>query len=207
MDFITDRSMRFIEALGRIETFPKLVAFMDETMALLGIQFYALFQQSNVDIVNVHMIPQIIRTKARRRFKANDSNVRGVHNLPPGWVSRYAEKGYHTANPTMRKAVSTKTAFRWDTLEADGYLQSKRSRIVMQEAAQFGLRDGFICPIIHSNGDTVIVSFAGNRMDDDPRLAPSLKLIALYFHQRFTALQSTNPDEPAPLSSAVENEA
>jgi DNA-binding CsgD family transcriptional regulator len=116
------------------------------------------------------------------------------------------ERGYTAVNPIMRKVIRTRTAFLWNTLEPEGYLEPKRSRLVLSEAAEFGLRDGFACPIVHTNGNTVIVTFAAERLDDDPRLVPSLHLIALYFHKRFKELQGLDQGAAVPdLTRQEEN--
>ncbi len=68
----------------------------------------------------------------------------------------------------------------------------------MSEAKEFGIHDGYVCPIVHTNGDMVIVTFAGDPLDDDPHLVPSLHLIALYYHQRFQELQGPDKGTAVP---------
>jgi len=190
MDFVTDQAVGFIEALDGVRSFDELARLMERSVGSLNIRFHAVYQFGQAKVENIETRTNIITAKPLEQADAARSDVRGVHNMPVEWVQRYMDRNYHAINPVVRKILRTKTAaFRWNTLEPEGYLNAKRGRRVLQEAKEFGIHDGFVCPIVHTNGDMVIVTFCGDVLDDDPRLVPSLHLIALYYHRRFKELQ------------------
>jgi LuxR family quorum sensing-dependent transcriptional regulator len=191
LDFITDQAVQFIRTLERVSSFEELAALMEKTVGALNIRYHSLYQFHNAEAQDIETATNIITAKSDGRSDSGQKDVRGVHNMPVAWVDRYMERDYHAINPVIRKVLRTKTAaYRWwSTLEQEGYMKTKRDRLVLSEAKAFGIFDGFVCPIVHISGDMVLVAFCGDPLDADPRLVPSLHLIALYYHQRFSALQ------------------
>ncbi len=75
------------------------------------------------------------------------------------------------------------------------------------ESGDAGLGEGFSYPILHGNGDMVVINFATDRLDDDPRFAPTLKLVSLFLHEKFRTLRGENRDTPIlPTLSKQERE-
>jgi LuxR family quorum sensing-dependent transcriptional regulator len=181
MEFVTQHTIRFIEDLERVRDFVELDTFMRATMAGLGMHYYSFYE------------PQ--KTKAGKILGIH------LHNVPGDWLQYYLEQGYDSVNPILRKVYRTRSPFLWSTLGPEGYLANKRSRKMLSESGDAGLRDGFVFPILHCNGEMVLITLATDRMDDDPRLEPTLRLVSLYLHDKFKSMRGGDPETPiSPLS-------
>ena len=61
-------------------------------------------------------------------------------------------------------------------------------------------------PVFNTNGYTAVITFAAERLADDPRLKPALHLIALYFHGRYVELSDANRPNDFPELTPRERE-
>ena len=76
-----------------------------------------------------------------------------------GWLKRYAEQRYQLVDPVLRQMNICAEPFRWSELRAAATPAALK---VLDEAAGFGLKDGFALPIYGAEG-SVIRSLAGLR--------------------------------------------
>jgi LuxR family transcriptional regulator, quorum-sensing system regulator BjaR1 len=72
---------------------------------------------------------------------------------PPDWRGRYLEKKYYEHDPIARHCAATSYPFVWSEIPAPLF-QDPRALRVLEEAAEFGLSDGFCVPVhgLHGPG-------------------------------------------------------
>jgi DNA-binding CsgD family transcriptional regulator len=185
-DFVTDRTVRLIQDLERVRTCEDLDTFTRSLLPSLNLRFFSFYEPD----------------------KTKGGQIGGIHlhNIPQEWLDRYLQMGYDAVSPVLRKITRTRAPFSWSTLGPEGYLSSKRSRQMFGESGEAGLREGFSHPILLGDGHMVTINFAAERLDDDPRVEPTLKLVALCLHERFRALRGEDCDKPIPQLSKQERE-
>jgi DNA-binding CsgD family transcriptional regulator len=178
MDFVTDNTVRLIQDLECVKSCDELGDFMKSILCFLNVRFFSFYEPD----------------------KTRGTEIKGIHihNLPPEWLQRYLDMRYDFVSPVLRKMMCTKMPFFWSTLKCEGYLDSKESQRMWSESHEFGLGDGFTFPIMHTNGDMVLFNLACNRLEDDPRLPPSIQLISVYLHEKFKELRGLDRAAPIP---------
>jgi LuxR family quorum sensing-dependent transcriptional regulator len=80
--------------------------------------------------------------------------------FPAQWLDRYSRRGYVFRDPIIQHLFHERMPFTWH----EGYKScSQRSdvRLIQGEAAEFGLRDGYVVPISTIDGEIVSLSFGG----------------------------------------------
>jgi|GEM_PF-3217942 len=70
--------------------------------------------------------------------------VQEIQSWDKGWLKRYKEKGYGPRDPVVIYSVRAVSPFRWSDLPKD---PSVEQRQIMDEAAEFHVRDGFVIPV------------------------------------------------------------
>jgi len=130
-----------------------------------------------------------------------------VDGYPQGWVKRYFEAAYFDVDPVMHWCKTQVLPLIWsDLVLAEGSLARK----MMQEAADFGLRDGVTMPVHSPQGELGILSMSidASREVTRPilqRTLPYIQLMASHLHHAVRRLSATAlPD--APEMSARVNE-
>jgi LuxR family quorum-sensing system transcriptional regulator CciR len=69
-----------------------------------------------------------------------------LHNYPPEWVRAFSEARLYEIDPVLKRAESTLFPFFWnEDLRPDKL--TKAQRIILAEAAGYGLRNGYTVPI------------------------------------------------------------
>ncbi|MBP0615242.1 helix-turn-helix transcriptional regulator [Jiella mangrovi] len=104
----------------------------------------------------------------------------------PEWLARYLEKGYIHWDPVIGNVRRTDTPFTWDEA-CRGKLDPNAQR-VMDEASEFGMRDGLMVPIHTLEGLSAFVTFTGERIELSERDRGALHMIAIYAHSRIKQL-------------------
>lgn len=102
----------------------------------------------------------------------------GHHNT--AWSRVYVESELYRDDPVIRYALTQERSLYWDAA-LDGVELTKPERDMMGIANEVGVKDGFIVPLPLFNGDIMVVSFQGDRVDDDPDIEAYLRSLALYF--------------------------
>ncbi|WP_171523804.1 autoinducer binding domain-containing protein, partial [Acinetobacter baumannii] len=68
-----------------------------------------------------------------------------MHQWPDGWWERYNELNYGRFDPALHRVLQSRDPFRWTETRSPNL---KRDQVkVLDEAGDFGLRDGLIVPI------------------------------------------------------------
>lgn len=107
------------------------------------------------------------------------------------WSSHYMKEDYYIDDPVAAWCRQTINPFEWSEAEVD--LQRRpRAGEVMQTAADFGMKHGFLVPVLRSSGFCACVSMAGEHPDLEARAKRAIHLISLFAHARITLLQGTN---------------
>lgn len=106
-------------------------------------------------------------------------------NYAPEWVGRYLSQNYATLDPVSLEAQRTRLPFQWRAALALPVHDRPLARLLFDEAAEFGLIDGFTVPI-HAAGGVSMLSMA---VDDPALFKPSaerhrqaLHLLAMHYH-------------------------
>jgi LuxR family transcriptional regulator, quorum-sensing system regulator BjaR1 len=123
------------------------------------------------------------------------------HNIPAAWVDRYSSRGYAFKDPAIRRMVSGAAPFYWHEL-AEDVRDNPAARMVLDEAKEFHLGQGFSTSLVTLDGQGVGFSVSGQHCEDDPEMRGMLTLIATYAIGRAVALKQENvPDAPIVLSA------
>jgi LuxR family quorum sensing-dependent transcriptional regulator len=80
--------------------------------------------------------------------------------FPAPWLDRYSSKGYVFRDPIIQHLSHERAPFTWH----EGYKscpQRRNVRLIQGEAAEFGLRDGYVVPILTIDGEIASLSFGG----------------------------------------------
>ncbi|BCM87914.1 autoinducer binding domain-containing protein [Methylobacterium indicum] len=96
---------------------------------------------------------------------------------PAQWSARYARSGYIHHDPVVAHTRRTAEPFLWS--KAPVRRDERLARIIMGEAAEIGLRDGFCIPV-QDFQSTRMVSFGGTHIDLPEHAAAGLHLLGLY---------------------------
>lgn len=130
-------------------------------------------------------------------------NRRWGASFPVGWYWRYVSQNHLAHDPVVARMNHVSTPFRW----SDTYAQAvPRARRVLDEAGEFGLRDGFAVPIHHPDGGITGVSIATKAYDLSPRDALALQMASYYLHARMAVLRAARPLRTGPSLTPRERE-
>lgn len=102
-----------------------------------------------------------------------------MNTFPAEWGRRYLSKGYAFHDPTIQRLGTGSVPFAWKEVREDCSASSIALR-VMEEAAEFGLRDGVTVPLQTLDGEIAGFSISGERLAIDPIDRGMLHLIATY---------------------------
>ena len=83
-----------------------------------------------------------------------------LNNRPKEYVDRYIEKNYVVRDPVVTELRKTLHPFTWSDVRTRRAL-SKSEKSIMDEARDFGARDGFIVPIVTLSGSVSLFSPCG----------------------------------------------
>jgi len=103
-----------------------------------------------------------------------------VQDWPEGWSQRYHEQNYGPLDSALQRVHSSPAPFRWSDTRAPG---CARSNIVLDEACEFRLNDGFIVPFRGAGGFRSALSFGTDRYMISKRDESAIHLIGLYAFQ------------------------
>jgi DNA-binding CsgD family transcriptional regulator len=172
MDFISDQTVTFIEAVQQAETKEDLQKVLERTLRKLGVRYFTLYEFTG----------------------STEEGVLG--NYPIEWGERYARKRYEYTDPVALKLFRERKGFHWsgEKFSSEGLLRGE-SREVFHEGSDFGLREGYAYLFSDLTGHSALTSFCADRMERDPKMLPAMHLISLYMHAKFKEL--TAQIEPA----------
>lgn len=109
-----------------------------------------------------------------------------ISTYPMKWTDYYLRQSYEQLDPVIRKALASSEPFEWGHEFSDRGLSKPQQRL-LDEAARFGIRCGFIVPIHDSRRSVAAVTFAADERRTPFRHSVEqhrhvLQLMAMYFH-------------------------
>lgn len=120
-------------------------------------------------------------------------------NWPQALLERYCDR-LHVNDPIARHAGSRIEPFVWSEVSWDRSSGSPEQRVI-DEAAAFGLHDGFVVPVVGVEGEQSCLSLAGRRacLTESDRRA--LHLMCLYSHYEIRRRHEPEAALPIPALS------
>lgn len=124
---------------------------------------------------------------------------------PEGWHQRYSSGRYFDRDPVGQYALLRNRPFLWREVPKTLY-RGRGSALVMGEAQEFGLVDGFCVPLIAPSGRRAVVALsARHRVDLSTQDCVALHMLALTAYARLVALKD-RPEPDLVLLSTRERE-
>jgi DNA-binding CsgD family transcriptional regulator len=111
-----------------------------------------------------------------RRFKVGP--LFGKLNM--AWADAYFSEKLYLDDPVIDFALRARKAEYWDEAFDPGRI-GKPARRVLSMAGDVGARDGFLVPVPLYNGDIMVVSYQGERLERHPDVAGVLRGLAIYY--------------------------
>jgi LuxR family quorum sensing-dependent transcriptional regulator len=105
---------------------------------------------------------------------------------PQEWVMRWFTKNYITFDPVIHQLVCHNMPFRWSELR---YRSNGLPGRVMDEATDFGMKDGFGVPIYGANGSVIGVTLSAEHYELNKAEEACVHLATIYFQARFERLR------------------
>jgi len=117
-----------------------------------------------------------------------------ISGYPNEWWTHYKDNGYLSVDPVFAKAVEQTTPIHWSEV-TDSPLHEGKSRQMMLEAHEFGLKSGISAPVHGPNGEIALLSLAsqreGGKIQKSTReAAPFLMLLTTHLHEAARRLLS-----------------
>lgn len=120
---------------------------------------------------------------------------------PVEFLMLYIENDYARVDPLSRRSILSRMPFEWD---AASYRTDPDPLVVelMQLAAQFHMRHGFLIPIHGPNGEEGCVSTAAADLHLSARAKAAVHMISLYAFERMRSLRKLLPADTFPADAA-----
>lgn len=110
------------------------------------------------------------------------------------WVRHYRERGYHRIDPALRTLFRTTAAFTWEEVEATD--DDPRVAELFSEAREVRGEDALVVPVHGAQGQIHCVVMAGDGIEVDAAIRPSLRLAAMYFAEIGVSLHEEAEEQP-----------
>ena len=118
-----------------------------------------------------------------------------LNTRPQEYIERYCEKNYVVRDPAVSELRKTLNPFSWSDIRSRRDL-TKGERTILDEAREFGARDGFIVPIVTLSGSMALFSPCGLEPNLSDRARAAVEIIGVYCHHalRRSLIQSQRED-------------
>ena len=120
------------------------------------------------------------------------------------WQQHYKESGFDQHDVMIRETLKSNEPFFWSDVLQRATLTPKE-QLVMHEAADFRLKEGFVAPMHNLDGSITSVLLTGEKVDvDDPDVRAAAHLLSIYFGsagRRLVRERSIKELEPVSLSA------
>ncbi|MDP4003681.1 LuxR family transcriptional regulator [Methylobacterium sp. NEAU K] len=177
-----DHTLKLLKELDRAGSVPEVVATVQRQLAGFGI-----------DAIIAGLLPTSLALNGfNRQFLVMES-------VPDEWRQRYLHRRYAAHDPIVAQTLQRQTGFAW----SDPALPPPTSATaiqIMNEAADFDLRDGYTVPLTTVEGEIGGMSFAGSRLELAPEHRGMLTLVASYAFGHALLLRGQPIEKSAKLS-------
>jgi DNA-binding CsgD family transcriptional regulator len=119
-------------------------------------------------------------TADRHRVVKLGSEHRGFGRYNVPWAEAYFGQRLFMHDPILVHTITAERANYWDRA-IDVTKLRRNEQSVFSMAADCGIKDGFIVPSALFNGDVMVVSFQGDRLDRDPHVEAAMRAFGLYY--------------------------
>jgi LuxR family quorum sensing-dependent transcriptional regulator len=123
---------------------------------------------------------------------------------PREWYLRYLEQGHFLHDPCAAWSRHMARPFLWHQLP-ELHLTA-RGRRVMEEAAEFGMKDGLCVPIHVPLSGPAVVTAAGDRIDVPPASFGLIETLCVHTFRVLGGLEQNDRAEQGPLLTPRERE-
>jgi DNA-binding CsgD family transcriptional regulator len=127
------------------------------------------------------------------------NNTIYFNTRPEAWTEHYVEANHIYNDPMVRELFKTYDPYAWSDVLKRRDLERADLRIV-QEAGEFGMREGFVVPIYQLNGYFGLVSAAGGKLELSDRMRSVLQLTSIYVHDKVARLHRAMREQKANLT-------
>lgn len=118
-----------------------------------------------------------------------------LNSMPEEWGHRYFSRGFLEIDPTIQAVKALQPVTAWSGLD-------RRGNVVMDEATEFGLRDGVTFSHLTLDRECAGFSFAGDQLDDCPESIAQMRLLSAFAIARLLELREVwRPDEHRRLTT------
>ncbi|MCV9937329.1 LuxR family transcriptional regulator [Boseaceae bacterium BT-24-1] len=115
------------------------------------------------------------------------------------WFIRYESEGHFPHDPCAARSRLSAKPFFWHQLPAGGL--TPRGRLVMDEAAEFGMKDGICVPIHVPLAGPAVVTAASDRIDVPPGAMPLIETLCVHLFRKVSGWENrSDKDEGSPLT-------
>lgn len=142
-------------------------------------------------------------------YRPDNGDLEYVGEWPHEWLNRYEKKHYADIDPVVEQLLRSMTPFTWSEAVAKRPVNS-HERIVMNEARDFGIKEGAEVPVHeYGFGGATFSVFSSSVEDfktawDEHR--NDFHVFCLYFHEKYRQLVSTPLTVPSPHLTRRERE-
>jgi LuxR family quorum sensing-dependent transcriptional regulator len=164
---LTDTGLALVEHLERQRDVPPLLASFQRLTLAFGMEHFCVGDPSH---------PEIRRDD--RRWGAT---------WPVQWYWRYVSQNHLAHDPVMARMNRAPAPFRWSQTHSGA---SRRGQRVLDEAAEFGIRDGLAIPIHQVDGRIAGVSIGVRNYELSRPDEMALHMAALYLHAKLAGLRA-----------------
>lgn len=110
-----------------------------------------------------------------------------MNGWPTGWTQHYVKEDFYRHDPVAAFCRTTSNPFEWSEAPVNAGGNSRAAE-VMDTAYDFGMRKGFLVPIMRTSGFQACVTMAGERPDLDPDAKRVLHVVSMFAHGRIATL-------------------
>lgn len=105
---------------------------------------------------------------------------------PHDWLERWKSRNYITVDPVLNQLLLRNEIVRWrDARRADDIA----GRRVLDEAGDFGLKDGLTLPVYGRDGLLIGITLGTDRYDLSRQAETCLHMASIYFHSKLEQLR------------------
>ncbi len=169
----------FIEDTGRVTTLRELTEVFHKLVTHMGFTHFVCM--SHVDAFN----------------PPDDAVI--LANYPLEWGIYHSEQGYHKNDPVQQTCRKQLTPFTWSS-EHWRYMLSKAQTNILNEAGEFGLKEGHSIPINASTGYEASLSVVFEPGHVAPEALNALHLMAYYLYSTAIQMKTNTADNIIPFN-------